>query len=536
MPSLHCCAQRLLHIFLLLLSGAVAIAGESQQHDLVVATTAGKIRGTAGAAGGARFLGIPFAEPPVGSLRWHPPVEPQAWVGIRDATTFGAPCAQAVSGEWNRTAAENGVEDCLYLNVISGQWPARKRLPVMVWIHGGGNSGGTASGEFYNDGTLTRQGVVLVTLNYRLGVFGFFAHPELTRESPQHASGNYALMDQIAALKWVQQNIAAFGGDPQNVTVFGQSAGALNVGLLMTSPLARGLFQRAIAQSGSVLFDPEGTPLTKMERAGESLAALLGVSGDGAIPALRKRSAAELLSAIAHPRTGSGDSLGFNPTIDGWVIPRRPIEVFAAGEAAPVPFMLGYNARELEFPAPADEQRKRVAEVFGPFATQAWKLYGLADGGEGASDALYGTLSNQITSDMYFRCPAALIASWQVRAHQRAYLYQFERAIPGQENVGAVHSAELPYVFGSFPKTGNLAGRFTKVDFALADELQGYWAQFAHSGNPNRVGAPHWPEVGQSAELIRFTVDARVQPESGGVRGAFCSLYNQAIEERLKHH
>src|SRR5215510_9483397 len=235
--------------------------------DLIVNTKSGKVRGVARNTGGAEFLGIPFAQAPVGELRWREPQPPKAWKDVRDASSFGVPCAQAVSGDWNRHDAETGKEDCLFLNVMVPEWRPAKPLPVMFWIHGGANTGGTASAALYKDGTLIQHGMILVTANYRLGVFGFLAHPELTRESAHHSSGNYALLDQIAALEWTRDNIRKFGGDPHQVTVFGQSAGAVDTGLLMTSPLARNLFQNAIAESGTVLL-AQPQPLSTAEQGG----------------------------------------------------------------------------------------------------------------------------------------------------------------------------------------------------------------------------------------------------------------------------
>src|SRR6266536_2411205 len=253
----------------LLQAQVVAATGE-----LIVGTTRGSLKGATRALGGAEFLGIPYAQAPVGDLRWHEPLETKPWTGVRDATTFGAPCAQAILGDWNRHDAETSKEDCLFLNVMTPVWPPKTPLPVMVWFHGGANAGGTASSPLYKDGTLVQHGIVLVTVNYRLGIFGFFAHPELTRESVHKASGNYGLMDQIAALRWVRQNIAAFGGDPDNITVFGQSAGAQDTSLLMTSSLAKNLFHRAIAESGSA-FMRQLAPLPDAERSGEALAVKL---------------------------------------------------------------------------------------------------------------------------------------------------------------------------------------------------------------------------------------------------------------------
>src|SRR5580658_5296492 len=241
-----------------------AQASVTQPDSPAVTTTNGELRGLARKDGGAQFLGIPYAEPPVGDLRWREPVPVKPWHGVRDAIRYGAPCAQPALGEWNKIEAFFGKEDCLYLNVVAPDWPVKQLLPVMFWIHGGANVGGSGGGSLYNDGTLASHGVVTVSINYRLGVFGFFAHPELTRESVHHASGNYGLMDQILALHWVIDNIAKFGGDAKNITVFGQSAGSFDTGFLMTS-LVKGSFQRAIQESGAPL-SPEPAALDKAEK------------------------------------------------------------------------------------------------------------------------------------------------------------------------------------------------------------------------------------------------------------------------------
>jgi len=242
----------------------------TQPDGFLVRATSGPLRGIARPDGGAEFLGIPYAQPPVGDLRWHEPLPAKPWTEVRTANSFGAPCAQPFMADWNRRDAAAGKEDCLFLNVITSVWPARQPLPVMLWLHGGGNEGGSASSAFYNDGTLVNHGVLLVTVNYRLGIFGFFAHPALSAESAHHGSGNYGLMDQILALRWVRDNIANFGGDPNNITMFGNSAGAIDTGLLMTSGLSKDLFQRAIAESGTSFSHPL-SPLAAAEKAARHL-------------------------------------------------------------------------------------------------------------------------------------------------------------------------------------------------------------------------------------------------------------------------
>jgi para-nitrobenzyl esterase len=505
----------------------------AEDDALVAHTASGQIRGIPRATGGAEFLGIPFAQPPVGNLRWREPLPPKPWSGVRDAKAFGAPCAQPVLGDWNRRDAEVSKEDCLYLNVITPEWPAKRPLPVMLWIHGGANEGGTASSALYKDGTLVNHGVLLVTVNYRLGIFGFFSHPELTRESAHHASGNYGLMDQILALHWVIDNIAGFGGDPHNITVFGQSAGAIDTGLLMVSP-AKGLFQKAIAESGTS-FSLSLRPLTAADRGGEEFAASMKVpAGGDAVKHLREISAQDLLTALAsrtpHPR--------FGPIIDGWVIQRVPAAVFADGHEAAIPLLFGTTAREfgaavMRVPTAAEELRKAISESTGSLAPQALKAYGLADGGNGEGNAFYGTAADQWAADETFRCPATAQGGWHSAAHFPTYEYEFDHAIPGQEAQGAVHSSDLPYVFGFFPKSGNIAGAFGDIDFKLADLIETYWTNFARTGNPNGTGAPEWPLFGASQNFIQFAQDGRVV-NATALRGAQCSLYRQGLAERLK--
>jgi len=342
-----------------------ASAAPAANSALIVPTTAGQVRGGIRPAGGAEFLGIPYGQPPVGPLRWHEPLPAKPWEGVRDATRFAAPCAQPALGEWNRHDAEISHEDCLYLNVVTPTWPAKDKLPVMFWIHGGANEGGTAMAALYNDGTLVRHGVVLVSVNYRLGVFGFLAHPALTAESAHHASGNYGLADQVLALHWVIDNIAKFGGAPANITVFGQSAGAQDTGILMASS-AKDLFQKAIEESGAPL-SPRLPRLAEAEAIGAEFAASMKAPpGDGAIAFLRQIPGSELLSRIAalppaeRPHTG--------PDVDGWIVPRSPTAIFALGQEAAIPLLFGTTTREFGSDAAADRLRARMQEEAGKLA------------------------------------------------------------------------------------------------------------------------------------------------------------------------
>lgn len=502
---------------------------EKSLDDFLVRTSSGPLRGVARPDGGAEFLGIPYAQPPVGDLRWHEPLPVKPWSGVRTAGSFGAPCAQPVLGDWNRHDAEAGKEDCLFLNVMTPVWPAKQPLAVMLWIHGGANEGGTASSALYKDGTLVGHGIVLVTVNYRLGIFGFFAHPALSAESSHHGSGNYGLMDQILALRWVRENIANFGGDPNNITVFGQSAGAVDTGLLMTSGLSKDLFERAIAESGTS-FSPPLAPLGAAEKAGETFAASLKLpAGEEGLKRLRQLTAQQLLAS----QSSQSPRPQFGPDIDGWVIARQPASVFAAGEEAAIPLLFGTTAREFGaatfgIPTAQDALRKTIADFFGGLAPRALAAYGLAEGAQAGDDPLYGSPADQWAADLVFRCPATAQGGWHNAAHHPTYEYEFAHAIPGQEVQGAVHSSDLPYVFGYFPKWGNIAGKFTEMDTQLSGLMESYWTNFAKTGNPNSEGLPDWPQFGVERKFIRFQQDGKVLSLTS-LRDGPCGAYRTSL-------
>jgi len=514
---------------------ASAAQTEMQPDGFVVRTTSGPLRGIARTDGGAEFLGIPYAGPPVGDLRWHEPLPVKPWTAVRAASSFGAPCAQPVLGDWNRHDAETGKEDCLFLNVMTPVWPAKQPLPVMLWIHGGANEGGTASSALYKDGTLIRHGVLLVTVNYRLGIFGFFAHSALSAEASHHGSGNYGLLDQILALRWVRDNIASFGGDPNNITVFGQSAGAIDTGLLMTSSLSKDLFQRAIAESGTSFSAPLAA-LAAAEKIGEAFAAGLKLeSGKEGLKQLRQLTAQQLLEA----QFSQSPRPRFGPDIDGWAIARQPGSVFAAGEEAAIPLLFGTTAREFGapifgIPTGQDGLRKNIADYFGGLAPRALAAYGLAEGAQASDDPLYGSPADQWAADLAFRCPATAQGVWHNAAHHATYEYEFTHAIPGQEAQGAVHSSDLPYVFGYFPKRGNISGNFTDVDAQIADLMESYWTNFAKTGNPNSAGLPDWPEFGVERKYIRFGQDGKEVPLMS-LRDGPCGVYRELITSRIAH-
>ena len=500
--------------------------------DLAVITvTGGQIRGGALNKGGAVFKGVPFAQAPVGDLRWREPAGVKGWTGVREATSFGAPCAQNAGGRMQETSSE----DCLFLNVWTAEWPARGRKPVMVWFHGGGNYAGTASGNNFDGESLARRGVVLVTANYRLSVFGFLAHPELTKESPHHASGNYGLMDQIAALKWVHDNISKFGGDPSNVTIFGQSAGAVDVNVLMTSPQAKDLFHKVIAESGTVTRVPDdatmrmtGLGAVMSPRSGDTYSDALTLgeaekAGEKLVPGslkeLRAMPAADLLKTTAAPRMSIGPANGI--VVDGCIFPKPPAEVFAKGQEQKVPLLIGNNSRERTPQTTNEELSKAVDAMYGPFASRGFAMYESA-----GLDPLYGSMGAQWVVDTMYRCPVVLQLNWHAAAGNPGYEYQFDRAAPGREAAGATHGAEVSYVFG------NLSANYAAPDREISAAMQQYWTNFAKTGDPNGAGLPKWPKYDAGSRgYIEFTNNGPLARE--GLRRAYCDLYVENIQRLM---
>jgi len=501
---------------------------KAQNDPFVVKISTGSVKGAARKAGGAQFFGIPFAQPPVGELRWREPLPAKPWSDVRPATAYSSPCAQPDLGWWNHHDAEIGQEDCLYLNVVTPEWPKKKLLPVMFWLHGGANEGGTAMSPLYTDGTLPNHGLVLVSVNYRLGVFGFLAHPELTQESAHHASGNYGLMDQVLALKWVIANIEQFGGDPKNITVFGQSAGAIDTGTLMAST-AKGLFQKAIQESGAPMFLPAMpldmvVPLAAAEGAGKRLAASMGAPAtEGQIAFLRGIPAADLIKHQPHQR--------FSTDVDGWLLTRAPREVFAAGEESAIPLLLGTTTREFEVTQTPDQARGLITMSGGQHAQEVLRVYGLADGGAGTTDPVYGSVGDQLAADFGFRCPSTTEARWHEAAHHPTFQYEFNHPVPGQP--AAIHSSDLSFVFGFYPSEGNLAGPYASTDSKVADMVESYFTNFAKTGNPNSTGLPAWPEFGTAGNYVRFTAEGTVD-EANEMREPACKVFREMMETGMK--
>jgi len=495
-----------------------AVAAHAASAGPEVSVTGGRIRGSLASYGGAVFKGIPFARPPVGDLRWREPMPVRSWAGARAAGSFGAPCAQ--SG--------NSSEDCLYLNVWTPEWPAKSRQAVMVWFHGGGNFAGAASDPLFDGESLARRGVVLVTAQYRLGVFGFFAHPELTKESPHHASGNYGLLDQIAALRWVRDNIAKFGGDPANVTIFGESAGSLDVNVLMASPLSRGLFRRVIGESGPVVDPPSPA---EAEKKGQDLARRLTTADQPGVKGLRALSTAELQKATGQGLSFLGPMLGV--VVDGWVFPESPLKVFAAGKEHRVSLLLGSNARELQRPffPMSGAIAEAITEQYGPLAGRALALYGLKDGAEPQPDPLFGNAMAQWATDSQFRCGTVAELVWHVGAGNPGYQFQFARTAPGREAAGAAHGTEVPYVFGTLGHGAN-SPKYDATDRQVSDAIETYWTNFAKTGDPNGSDLPRWPRFDPAVRpYIEFTAAGPVARE--GLRRQVCDLFTENLKRLM---
>jgi para-nitrobenzyl esterase len=504
----------------LTLSALVGPAINAATDHPVVRVTGGDIRGRwLPENSGSVFRGIPFAAPPVGDLRWREPRAVVPWSGIREADRPGPPPIQPSFG-WNDSFVQAGREDCLYLDVWCPPPKAGAKRPVMVWIHGGANvclAGG--SEPLYEGGAFVADGVVLVVIEYRLGVFGFFSHPELSQESGREASGNYALLDQLAALRWVQKNIAAFGGDPGNVTLFGQSAGSWCSMTLMASPLARGLFHRAILQSGV----PPTTiyaSLPAEEKAGDELALRLQAPAGQALAFLRAMPAAELLAAAP----------GFNRyCLDGWVLPQNPVQRWREGGVQPVPIILGGNAIELPLPGSLAELRAAMQAQLGAAGGRAIELYGVAGETEPPVDPVYGDIRERWGTDCNFRIPGIIHGEWHQRAGHAVWQYEFCRPVAPRRWVR--HSDEVPYVFGNlFCDRGAVSGEFDATDRKLSQIMHAYWVNFATKGDPNGPGLPPWPGFDpQGRNFLRFTAAGEVVALANQ-RGPFVALFRPALE------
>ncbi len=486
------------------------------------------------------FKGIPFAAPPVGDLRWRPPQPPGNWSGVRKADKFGPRAMQRpIFGDMN-FRSDGMSEDCLYLNVWTPATSGREKLPVLVYFYGGGFVAGDGSEPRYDGESMARKGIVAVTVNYRLGVFGFFAHPELTQESPQRASGNYGLLDQHAALEWVRQNIAAFGGNPKRVTIAGESAGSISVSAQMASPLSKGLIAGAIGESGSILGALSAVPLAEGEQSGIRFAATLGRDDAPSLAALRALSADKLLEATAQPGIP-----WFRPTVDGYFFPKDPADIYAAGEQARVPLLAGSNSEEMGYAAilgrekpTVENYRQALQRLYPGKANEVFTLYPAANETE-VMDAARDLAGDRFISHSTWKWID--LSTKTGRRPTYYYLYARPRppmrpemgnAVPGlaggvkrdPESVasqqpqprGAVHSAEIEYALGNLDS--NKVYAWTPDDYAVSRVMQEYFANFIKTGNPNGPALPRWSKFSRGQRLI---LDVHTRAERQNVRARY---------------
>jgi para-nitrobenzyl esterase len=470
------------------------------------------------------FLGIPYAAPPVGKLRWKPPLPAAKWKGVRKATEFGPHCMQGnVYGDM-KFRDPGGSEDCLSLNVWVPAKPSGDKLPVMVWIYGGGFVAGTTS-EARQDGThLAQQGVIVVSMNYRMGIFGFFVHPELAKESGHNAAGNYGLLDQTAALHWVHDNIAAFGGDPENVTIFGESAGSFSVSAQMASPLAKGLFEKAIGESGAAFFSGglSFEPLaTREEKDVKSVSEKLGVSK---LAELRAVSAQKLLDIYGKP---GPEGFRFGPDVDGYFLPESAPAIFAAGKQNDVPLLAGWNHDEGSFEVafnpqkPTAENMKAEAQKeFGDKAAEFLRLYPVDTDEHLQRSAL------DFAGDKFIAWSTWDWMEEQAKTgKQPIYRYRFDLgppADPKAPQLGAYHSAEIEYVFGQLDSKEGV--KWTPETRQLSELMQKYWANFARSGDPNGTDLPKWPVYSAADGWEVMFLDAQSAAHKDDLRDRYLFL------------
>ena len=503
-----------------------------------VKTRHGLVEGVLEKSGVRSFKAIPFAAPPVGDLRWRAPQPVKAWPGVLKADKFGPRAMQtSIFGDMNFRS--NGMsENCLYLNVWTPAIKGKGLLPVLVYFYGGGFVAGDGSEPRYDGESMATKGIVALTVNYRLGVFGFMAHPELSKESGRNASGNYGLLDQAAALRWVKENIAAFGGDPARVTIAGESAGSIAVSAQMVSPLAKNLIAGAIGESGSILGALPAVPLAEGEKIGEEFAKSIGAKS---LAVLRSLPGDSILSASA--RFGL---FRFPRTVDGWFFPKDPAKVFANGEQAKVPLLVGWNSEEMNFRAILGNEKptkenfiKAVQRMYGEQADEVLQLY------KPTSDEDVEQVATDLAGDRFISFSTWRWAELHGKTSgQPVYRYLYEkprpsmvpemgdaspglaggvqRGVPPQPPAkGAVHSAEIEYAMGNLAT--NKVYAWTEDDYKVSRTMQAYFANFIKNGDPNGTELPPWKAANGSTEVpvMHINVVSRLRPEQNRARYLF---------------
>ncbi|MGA7292721.1 MAG: carboxylesterase family protein [Terriglobales bacterium] len=530
-------------LFLTALLLAISLPASAAAADRVQ-TANGGVEGLGRQPSGVRiFEGIPFAQPPIGDLRWKPPQPAKNWTGVRPAVQFGSRCMQhPVYGDMNFRSKRMS-EDCLYLNVWTPAQSANDHLPVLVYFYGGGFVAGDSSEPRYDGESLAQKGIVVVSMNYRLGLFGFFSHPELTHESPHHASGDYGLLDQNAALQWVSQNIAAFGGDPKRITIGGESAGSISVSAHMVSPLSKDLISGAIGESGSIMGALSAVPLAQAENQGLEFANSIGAHS---LAALRAMTTDQIFATTA--KFGPGR---FPPTVDGYFLPEPPLSAFAAGQQAHVPLLVGWNSTEMTWqavlgkePPTRESYEKAVRKLYGKHADEVLKLYPASTQDE-VIDA-----ATDLASDRFI-----VLSTWrwfdmQVKTGDSpVFRYLFARARPPMNPSmgnatpglagglikgaaaqaeaepparGAVHSAEIEYALGNL--ASNKVYAWTPDDYKISNLIEDYFANFVKNGNPNGPSLPAWPTVKRDTPVRFMRIDVESQAEAEKHRDRYLFL------------
>jgi para-nitrobenzyl esterase len=484
----------------------------------------GLIESTTQPSSGVRsFKGIPFGQPPVGDLRWREPQPVKNWTGVRNADRFGPRCMQRTSPTADYWFRSNGMsEDCLYLNVWTPAKSEKERLPVLVYIFGGGFQNGDGSEPRYDGESMARKGIVAVTVNYRTNVFGFFSHPELTKESRHHASGNYGLLDQVAALEWVQRNIAAFGGDPKRVTVAGESAGSISVSALMASPLSRKLMAGAIGESGALISTLPPHPLAETEKDGVRFCESAGAAS---LAALRAMTAEQIQDVLA-----KGPGMRFAVNLDGYFLPKLVGDILAAGEQSKVPLLAGSNSEEAAARAvlgtsePTPENfANAVRKLYGDRAGDVLKVYAPATSEEvldAATDLASARFIGHGTwkwTELQSKTGGKPVYRY-LYAHPRPKFLAAANQAPAGAGAapaprGAAHSAEIQYAMGNLPLDKRYA--WEPADYKVSEVVQSYFVNFIKTGNPNGPGLPDWPAYsgGTGYKRMRLDLDSHVEAE-----------------------